>query len=334
MEIKEYKTKKISEITLSYSNLISIERQIHARNSINIRRNFLLSQFQRQNQILSLDNQLRNTIASLQQKMNVELNNLNSIVTKTISTKGNKKALLIGINYENTVAQLNGCINDVSLIGNHIKNKGFSVTLLTDKTEKKPTKTNIITELENFLSSSLENDILYFHYSGHGSNVVDLNNDELDRKDETIVSKDLQNITDDELVSIIRKKLPKNRTLIAVFDSCHSGTVLDLKYNVEYVENSQTLRISDSSKYTDIDPNIIMISGCRDSQYSEECLTSTGVNGLLTWGLYETITKNKNLTFKSIYVSLLKLLKGIGAIQVPQLSMGSLIDINESINIF
>lgn len=336
MEITEYNTRKISEITMSYNNKIATERQIHARNSINIRRNFLLSQYQRQTQLLALDNQLRNTITSLQQKMNNELDKLNSIGPKTIlsSFKGIKKALLIGINYENTPSQLNGCINDVSLIGNHIKSKGFSVTLLTDKTENKPTKNNIITELENFLSSSLENDVLYFHYSGHGSNVVDINNDELDRKDETIVSKDLQNITDDELVSIIRKKLPKNRTLIAVFDSCHSGTVLDLKYNVEYVENSQTLRISDSAKYTDIDPNIIMISGCRDSQFSEECLTSTGVNGLLTWGLYETITKNKNLTFKSIYVSLLKLLKGIGAIQVPQLSMGSLIDINEPINIF
>lgn len=336
MEIREYNTRKISEITMLYNNKITVERQIHARNSINIRRNFLLTQFTRQTQILSLDIQLRNTISSLQQKMNNEISKFNSIVPKTILTsfKGIKKALLIGINYENTYAQLNGCINDVSLIGNYIKNKGFNVTLLTDKTEKKPTKTNIITELENFLSSSLENDILYFHYSGHGSNVVDVNNDELDGKDETIVSKDFKNVTDDELVSIIRKKLPKNITLITVFDSCHSGTVLDLKYNIEYIEKSQTFRISDNEKYTHIDPNIIMISGCRDSQFSEETLTPTGINGLLTWGLYEIITKNKNLTFKSIYLSLLNLLKGVKAVQVPQLSIGSLIDINEPINIF
>ena len=313
---------------------MNIERQIHARNSINIRRNFLLSQYQRQSQLSSLDNKLKNTLSSIQQQMDKEINQINNIIVKKLSSNNkNKKALLIGINYENTSAQLSGCINDVSMIGDYIKQKGFIVTLLTDKTEKKPTKNNIIKELETFLSNSLENDILYFHYSGHGSNIIDKNGEELDGKDETIVSKDLQNITDDELISIIRNKLPKNRTLIAVFDSCHSGTVLDLKYNIEY----QTLQISDNTKYTDIDPNIIMISGCRDSQFSQECLTSTGVNGLLTWALYETLTKltnQNNQSFKSIYVSLSKLLKEVGAIQIPQLSMGSLIDINEAINIF
>jgi hypothetical protein len=74
-----------------------------------------------------------------------------------------------------------------------------------------------------------------------------------------------------------------------------------------------------------------MISGCRDSQTSQECLTSTGLDGLLTWSLYETLTKNKNLTWISLYTSIKTLIKNKGEIQVPQLSMGSLIDLNESI---
>jgi hypothetical protein len=60
-----------------------------------------------------------------------------------------------------------------------------------------------------------------------------------------------------------------------------------------------------------------------------ETLTSTGVNGLLTWAIYDTLTKVKDLTWKSFYLSVRKLLRDIRAVQVPQLSMGSLIDIND-----
>lgn len=327
MEINDYKNKKIRELTQYYNSLITSERQKHARESINIRRNFLFTQFQRSSLIRQLDQALGKTLSSLQSNMTQSINKIKNLQPNKIKS-GNKKALLIGINYENTSAQLSGCINDVSLIASYIKNKGFlDITLLTDKTQKKPTKSNILLELENFLSNSKQDDILYFHYSGHGSTVADNNGDEADKIDETIVSKDLLNITDDELINVIRKNLPKDRTFIAVFDSCHSGTVLDLKYS--FSETVEKFSINESSKYEDLSPNIIMLSGCRDSQYSEETLTSTGVNGLLTWSIYETLTKVKDLTWKSFYISVRKLLKNIGAIQIPQLSMGSLIDIND-----
>lgn len=327
MEFEEYKKKKIIEITQIYNNQISYERQLHARNTLNIRRNFLLLQFQRITQIRQLDFQLENKISSIQKTMNQAINNIKNLKLNSLNNIRNKNALLVGINYENTEYQLNGCINDVSLIRNYISQKGFSnITMFTDKTDKKPTKNNIITELQNFLINSNENDLLYFHYSGHGSYVQDYNNDELDAKDETIVSQDLKNITDDELISVIKQKLPKNRTLIAVFDSCHSGTVLDLKYSISNVNNK--FYITENMKYDDIHPNIILLSGCLDSQYSQECVTNTGVNGLLTWALYETLTKNNNLSLKSIYLSVKNILKDIGATQIPQLSMGSLIDID------
>ncbi len=327
MEINEYKNKKIRELTQYYNSLMTSERQKNARESINIRKNFLLSQFQRSSMIRQLQQALENTLRSLQSEMTSSINKIRSLQPNKIKV-GNKRALLIGINYENTSSQLNGCINDVSLIGSYIKDKGFSdITVLTDKTEKKPTKSNILLELEKFLTTSKQDDILYFHYSGHGSTLSDNNGDESDKIDETIVSKDLLNITDDELINVIRKNLQKDRTLIAIFDSCHSGTVLDLKYS--FSESLEKLSIIESTKYEDLTPNIIMLSGCRDSQYSEETLTSTGVNGLLTWSVYETLTKVKGLTWKSFYISVRKLLKNIRATQVPQLSMGSLIDIND-----
>ena len=77
-----------------------------------------------------------------------------------------------------------------------------------------------------------------------------------------------------------------------------------------------------------------MISGCKDSQYSEEKYIYDKTYGLLTWSIYETVTKNKNLSWRSLYTSVKKLLKDSKAVQTPQLSMGSLIDIGDINNIF
>ena len=65
--------------------------------------------------------------------------------------KGNKKSLLIGINYIGQSAQLNGCINDVKNVKELIVSKGFfespsQMRVLTDDSKQafQPTKGNII----------------------------------------------------------------------------------------------------------------------------------------------------------------------------------------------
>ena len=83
-------------------------------------------------------------------------------------SKPNKKALLIGINYNGTNNQLNGCINDVTDVGNYLIGKGFSINLITDITYLKPTKYTILAEFKNLLQNSTRGDVLYFMFSGHG----------------------------------------------------------------------------------------------------------------------------------------------------------------------
>ncbi|KAG1515306.1 hypothetical protein G6F53_003017 [Rhizopus delemar] len=72
---------------------------------------------------------------------------------------------------------------------------------------------------------------------GHGGRVADTSNDEDDGYDETIYPLDFDKfdgtsgqILDDEMHEIMVKPLPKGCRLTAIFDSCHSGTVLDLPY--------------------------------------------------------------------------------------------------------
>jgi len=153
--------------------------------------------------------------------------------------RGNKKALLIGINYFGQQGELRGCINDVNNIKSLIQSRGFmedQMLILTDDQRDSrghPTRRNIIEGMHWLVSNAQPNDSLFFHYSGHGSQKTDQDSDEVDGSDETIVPVDYQSsgdIVDDEMNAILVQQLPRGARLTAIFDSCHSATALDLPF--------------------------------------------------------------------------------------------------------
>ena len=146
--------------------------------------------------------------------------------------KINKKALLIGCNYRGTENELIGCINDVSNIQKLLKTAyGFTnPCVMTDDTTRLPTRENILNAFKSLLMAGQSGDTLFFLFSGHGGNTIDRNNEEIDGLDEVIYPLDLNYIVDDELKALIQTYLKKDVTLFALFDSCHSGTMMDLKY--------------------------------------------------------------------------------------------------------
>ncbi|RKP39896.1 caspase domain-containing protein, partial [Dimargaris cristalligena] len=154
--------------------------------------------------------------------------------------RGRKKALFIGINYFNTDAELKGCINDVKNISSFlIERKGFKqsdcVFLTDDQQDPKfiPTYANIQAACNWLVKGANPGDSLFVHYSGHGGTQKDTNGDEADGFDETILPidyKEAGQIPDDLLNEWLVQPLPQGVRLTAVFDSCHSGTVLDLPY--------------------------------------------------------------------------------------------------------
>lgn len=76
-------------------------------------------------------------------------------------------------------------------------------------------------------------DSLVFYFSGHGSNVPDFCNDEVDGFNETLCPVDYRTagmIIDDEINATIVRPLPKGAYLHAIVDACHSGTILDLQH--------------------------------------------------------------------------------------------------------
>ncbi|KAI9227365.1 MAG: metacaspase [Piptocephalis tieghemiana] len=153
---------------------------------------------------------------------------------------GRKKAVLIGINYIGDKVELRGCINDVHNIREFITRKyGFppsNMLILTDDQEDPqyhPTCMNILRACKWLVHGAQPGDSLFFHYSGHGGLTKNLDNTEVSGFDTTIYPLDFRTkgqIRDNTLHQALVKPLPKGARLTAVFDSCHSGTMLDLPF--------------------------------------------------------------------------------------------------------
>lgn len=213
--------------------------------------------------------------------------------------------LFIGINYIGTNNELHGCINDVTntrdMLVKHFNYKQDNTVLLTDDTKIKPTKTNIINQLNLIIKKvNTTGGELFVHYSGHGSYITDKSNDEKDGHDEVIVPLDFNKsgfIIDDDIKTILTT-LNKSIKCMLLFDSCFSGSVADLPFsysNEIYKENN-----SDN-----INANIIMLSGCKDNQYSMDIVKNNKYVGAMTSSLLNILDKNNyNINLTDLCISL------------------------------
>lgn len=115
-----------------------------------------------------------------------------------------KKALLIGINYHGQRGELRGCCNDVREIYNLLTKvyqwDPSEFRILSDEDlhlqnqltrspsrETRPTKKNIIKQMNWLSENVLPGDALFFHYSGHGAQQPDPHGIESDGMNETIL---------------------------------------------------------------------------------------------------------------------------------------------------
>ncbi|CAG8556227.1 15532_t:CDS:2 [Dentiscutata heterogama] len=269
---------------------------------------------------------------------------------------GHKRALLIGINYIGTKFKLEGCINDVKNIKefliNHFKFKESEIVVLTDEQHDQsriPTRENILKEMKALVANAQPHD------SGHGGQQIDTDGDEEDGYDETIMPLDFQTrgqIIDDEMHHILVDGLPAGCRLTVVFDSCHSGTVLDLPYvysthgkvkkphiiqhainaGIKYIqgdrEDAKTVtaqalseqKIRRKNLETKSSPaDVIMFSGCKDEQTSADASGSGPATGAMSHALITTLRQDSHQTYHSLLNNIRDILRDKYS-QKPQLS--------------
>lgn len=281
--------------------------------------------------------QINNVIASYNANVRILVTNRNNnidiiknYVPPALKINKNKKALLVGINYTGSAYELNGCINDVNTIKDRISQQGFqSINTLTDLTSDKPTRENILKELTALLSNGQEGDLLFFSYSGHGSYTLDKNGDENTLYDQLIIPSDFKEIIDDELKAIIHANLKKGVTLFALFDSCFSGSVLDLKY--QYMDSLNYDKFTENDKQLETNGNVFMISGCNDYQTSIDAVINNKATGAMTWSFNEALKQNDKCSWRELVKNMRNLLKASQYDQIPQFSSGTFENIDAQV---
>eukprot|EP00759_Apiculatamorpha_spiralis_P002153 PhF_6_TR10801/c1_g1_i3/m.17386 len=280
------------------------------------------------------------------------------------------KSLFIGINYFGQQGELRGCVNDVRMMKGLVERFGFTTQnsrILVDDASfpgrhGDPTRANILEAFQWLVAGAKPGDTLFLHYSGHGSQMKDNNGDEADGQDETLVPVDYSSngmIRDDDIFRIIVGSLPEGVRLTAVMDCCHSGTLMDLPFT--WVANEANLSGARELDFTlennvrsrdfqssgqELPPDVVMFSGCKDSQTSADVSSTAGfeiptsasspggAGGACTAAFTEALSKNPHLTFVQLLEIMQQSLKRRKFTQIPQLSSSKPVDLQRPFSLF
>ena len=186
----------------------------------------------------------------------------------------NKKALLIGIDYVNSQdVSLKGCINDIIIITRNMLIDAYdydekNIIVLRDDSMNflEPTKKNIVNQLNSIIDDSNNLDEMWFHYSGHGSQLKDQNS----KLRDIIIPSNYNDegvIQDSELFEMIQKIHCRT---IMIFDCCHSGSICDMPWTFEYDAENRNIVKSKTNSIEMENKDIYVFSGCRDNQTSAD----------------------------------------------------------------
>jgi hypothetical protein len=263
-----------------------------------------------------------------------------------------KRAVLCGVNvYQIPGADLRGCVNDVqNMKGVLVDLFGFSEDDIEVLTDAGATKAAIQDALETLVGGASAGDVLYFHFSGHGSNVPDQDGDEADERDEIFCPTDLdwEDPLRDDWMREILDRLPDAVNLTFVSDCCHSGTITraigppDERVKERYLPDPRDLRAAESRRaltgvtrsarrelvvaanggddIEEVDLNEILITGCRADQTSADAFIDGDFHGALTHSLAAALRDaDGDITYRDLHAAVVELLHQGGYSQVPQL---------------
>jgi len=252
------------------------------------------------------------------------------VVPKTVE----KKALLVGVDeYNDPKINLQGCVPDVLQMKKLLISKGFSESNILVLKNQWATKENILDKLGEMIINSKEGDELLFHFSGHGSQVTDVDGDEGDELDEVLIPHDFSwegvYITDDDIARVF-KKLPKNVFLSMISDSCHSGTISkDINSMVRSITPpSHILQAIFTTKGLVLNPiglrsdggpqRHVLVTGCKATQTSMSSVINNEWHGVLTY--FFTAAAQDGGTWQEVFNNAVKNIKTCGYEQDPQLT--------------
>lgn len=243
------------------------------------------------------------------------------------STAQTRRALVIGIgHYQDSEWPLLHGDNDVKLVKQMLSENGFEFRNIKTLINEQARYQNIKDTINELINKSQKGDIVYFHFSGHGQQITDLDGDEpdittdTDYYDEALVAYDTpisashaaenyrgeRHVIDDSLYiwfSKITNKIGEKGKLIVVVDACFSGGTLrgekSNKFDIKYADPGKILKINGEKGI--VKPiKWIHIAACKDTETAQEIEN----NGLLSFAIYKLSPTLKNTDIKNIETQL------------------------------
>lgn len=253
----------------------------------------------------------------------------------------NKLALIIGIDDYKAVNKLRGCVNDAKSMQNLLVTKfqfpPQNVALLTDGAA---THEQIVRRFQDHLIANAKTDtIIVFAYAGHGSQMKDTDNEEIDGYDETIVPVDSRqadkfDISDDEINGLFRLLSAKTKNVTFFLDCCHSGgqvRALQLARRVDRDERDPPPppayarsegRPADGKEARFEGRDYALIAGCAADEVAYEYLDSANEqHGTLTYFFVQEVNRFPSgaATYRDIMARVGANVTGVYPSQHPQL---------------
>lgn len=181
---------------------------------------------------------------------------------------------------------------------------------------------NIINAFQILFSKVDQGDEVYIHFSCHGQQITDINQDEAsvnykDKYDEAIVPYDAfisynwngykgdKHLTDDLInywLNRIATKVGKEGIVIFVADACHSGDIIRDKANIKSFAHRGTfdrfeLPLSKIKENVGtVEVNWISISACKEFQTNYECEVNGIKYGRLSYAISNSIARGVTIS--------------------------------------
>src|SRR5438067_4310579 len=125
---------------------------------------------------------------------------------------------------------LTGAVNDAGALAEMlVLLYGFDRRDIITLTDQTATRAAILDTLEQQLvNTAAKDDVIFFYFAGHGSQVRNTLSDKRDKLDESIVPADsrigARDIRDKELRILFNRILDRGAHLTVILDNCHSGS--------------------------------------------------------------------------------------------------------------
>lgn len=231
-----------------------------------------------------------------------------------------KYALLTAINnYPGEDNDLSGCLNDIKLATTCLSGE-FSFDSIVGLADEDVTKKGISDAMKAIAAVAVKDDEVVWVYSGHGTNYIDLNGDEVDGYDEALYVYDGV-FLDDEISKLIALFAPGVHITI-IFDSCFSGTATKGAFRFyrkpRYVKTCEVPEnLSRKKAILSGTMAEVLMAGCSDGEYSFDAYINGQYNGAFSAALWPNM--KKEYTYNEAMAGVLMQLPSNKYPQTPQL---------------